>query len=167
MYKLDKKLPASGYRSKGDNSTLVLFSLSELACFVTLDQFTWRFNMAVNPMDMTYNAELKILHPFENKKWKTLSVKISDKAIRDLVEVAGDSQFMNLKHEEVFPDIIILDGINVSIDIKSAVGRFRMEDNTFMETEKTGIIETKTKQYKTGIHLIRRAIEKTLMIEQE
>lgn len=163
MYTLDKKLPASGYRSKGDNSALVLFSLSELACIVTLDQFTWRFNMAVNPKDLTYNAELKILHPFENKKWKTLSVKISDKAIRDLVEVAGDSQFMSLKQEDVFPDISDLDGITVSIDIKSSAGRFQMEDNTFMETEETGIIETKTKQYKTGIHLIRRAIEKALI----
>jgi len=162
MYTFDTKLPATGYRNKERNESLVRFSLSEMPYFIELNKpFGWRFNMAVDTANQTYHAVIRNGQHSTNEA-KAILVAIPDEAISALVGVATDPEFMNLKHEEIFPNLAILDGVNIDLDIKSSVGRFKMVDNIFMSTEEDGIIPTATKQYQTGIHLIRKAIAEAL-----
>lgn len=171
MYTIDQKLPASGYRKKEQNEPLVLFSLKERPSFF-ISMYEWRFNMAVNPAEVTYNA---VLHHDEQtmddsvivSRSSDITLKIPDEAIDALVQFATNPEAVAIKQEDLFPDISILDGVDVSLDIRSKAGRFRMEDNLFMMTEDDGIIKTADREYQTGIHLIRQAIAQALGEEME
>lgn len=166
MFTIDQKLPASGYRNKEQNEPLVLFSLKERpSLFLSMDQ--WRFNMAVNPGEHTYNAVLHHEAPvFDNPavtfRVSDMTLRIPDEAIESLVKFACDPSVSQIQQEDLFQGISILDGVNVSLDIRSKAARFRMEDNLFMMTEEDGIIKTADKEYQTGIHLIRQAIAQAL-----
>lgn len=166
MYTIDQKLPASGYRKKEQNEPLVLFSLKERpSLFISMDN--WRFNMAVNPEEHTYNAVLhheshEADNPAVHFKVSDMTLWIPDEAIESLVQFAMDPSVPSIGQDDLFPELYILDGVDVSLDIRSKAGRFRMEDNRFMMTEEDGIIKTADREYQTGIHLIRQAIAQAL-----
>lgn len=164
MYTVDRRLPVTGYRTKGDNSKVVLFRLRERsACFPDRDEERWEFKMAIDTSRLVYHAVLSFRLPSAPGPVGVLrqpvDVKIPSKAIESLVEVASDPVFMSLGERDVFPHFVIMDGLDILIDIRSSAGRFRMEKSTFMLTEEDGNIETDSRLYQTGIDIIRGAID--------
>jgi len=116
--------------------------------------------MVINSSNGSYRASLKYQPTIFTDI--DIQVEIPQKAIDALINLGKDESFLSLKKKDIFPGIMILDGMDVTFDLKSKEGRLNITDNSLGETINDGIIVTSTNEYYTGIDLISKEIKKAI-----
>lgn len=157
-YQIDTKLPVSGHKCKDKNKGLVLLRLEERP-WIVQSLIRQYLRLAIDKAGKRYHAT--VVYEEFGSATKRVDIEIPDEALDALVKVSEDPDFMHhtSKNEELFPDICIIDGDYISIDLISDLGRFKSADGILNITRECGAIETESKSFYTGIDLIFNAMD--------
>lgn len=165
-YKQDINLPSHGRRAKADNAGTIRVKIVRQEGFVyMMGPNGFELFINIKPENKTYHATLET--EIEYGKKQLLDIEIPNQAIVDLVDLTKDKKFMSLKEEEIFPDLMILDGMDVTISVKTDDGNLNLNSNMLEDTLWNGVIPIEGGEILTPFHLISAIAFEKLGIEPE
>ena len=151
-YIQDTNIPSHGKRSKADNAGTVRIKISRHeGCFITMEPTDFDFYLNINLADKKYHATVETEAGFPPKK-QVISVEVPSETLDIMAAIAQDKEFMSIKNDDIFPDMMMLDGYDVKISIKSDVGSLSLDSNMLDDTLRDGILPTVGMTYHTRIH---------------
>lgn len=161
----DANIPSHGRRAKADNAGTVRVHISrrEGMCYIMGDN-DFDFFLNVIPEERKYHATAENESGFPPKK-KAISVDIPSDVIDKMLALAQDKGFMSIKNDEIFPDMMMLDGDDIKITVKSDIGSISLDSNMLADTLINGIIPVADKEYSTPIHELTAIACETLDIK--
>jgi hypothetical protein len=152
-YNQDLNLPSHGRRAKADNEGTIRVRIIRGAGLIFTDKpEAFELYLNIKPENKTYHATLESEVHFEKKQ--VLDIEIPTEAIEEMVELAHDPSFLSLKNEDIFPNMVMMDGNDVTISVKTDVGNLTLESNLLDSTLWNGAILVDGDVIQTPFHLI-------------
>ena len=95
------------------------------------------FYLNIDTNRNTYHATIE--HGFPPNKEIT-SIEIPSDVLDEVVALAHNKKFMSLKNKDIFSDLIMMDGYDVRISVKSDAGSVSLDSNMLDDTLWDGVI---------------------------
>lgn len=166
-YKQDPNLPSHGKRAKAENAGTIRVKITRsTGLFYTGDPEGFEFFLNIFPEQKVYNATVENEDGIPPKK-QVVPVEVSNEVLDAVVKLANDKAFMSIKNDDIFPDLMMMDGNEVQIRIKSDVGSVSLDSNMLDDTLINGFIPTSKGDFDTPIHELAAIACETLGIELE
>lgn len=165
-YAQDINLPSHGRRAKVDNMGTIRVKISRrsgLICPMGPDSFD--LYLIIKLASKTYHATLESEGESGNKR--VIDIIIPTNVIEGIVELSRDQFFMSLKDEDIFPDIMMLDGNDVTISVKTDECNLVLNSNMLDDTLSNGIISVEGGEIQTPFHHLAEIAFEKLGIEPD
>lgn len=151
-YKQDLNLPSHGKRAKAENAGTIRVKITRsTGLFYTADPEGFEFYLNICPGQKVYNATVENEDGIPPKK-QVVPVEVSNEVLDAVVKLANDKAFMSIKNDDIFPDMMMMDGNEVQIKIKSDGGSVSLDSNMLDDTLLNGFIPTSKGDFDTPIH---------------
>ena len=142
-YKQDPDLPSRGKRNKADNvGTIRVRITRETGYIITMEPEAFDLYLNINPVAKTYNATVEYEVNFGGKK-NIVPVVVPDDVIEDVIKLTGNKTFMSLNSGKIFPELMVLDGNEVRISVKTDAGNVTLDGGLLEDTLWNGEIAIK------------------------
>jgi len=164
-YKQDLNLPSHGKRAKAENAGTIRVKITRsTGLFYTGDPEGLEFYLNICPEQKVYNATVENEDGIPPKKQVT-PVEVPNEVLDGVVKLANDKAFMSIKNDDIFPDMMMMDGNDIKISIKSDIGSLSLDSNMLEDTLMDGIIPTAEMDYHTHLHELAAVAFETLGID--
>lgn len=164
-YTQDTNIPSHGRRAKVDNADTIRIHISRregMSLMMGENDFDLYLNII--PTEKKYHATVETESGYPPQK-QVISVEVPSDALDVMVAISLDKGFMSIKNEDIFPDIMMLDGNDIKISIKSDIGNLSLDSNMLEDTLMDGIIPVEGKDYDTHLHVLAAVAFKVLGID--
>lgn len=151
MYRRDKNIPSHGRRAKADNVGNVRVRISQMSGKIGSQGDAFDFFLHIIPATETYNAVIESRDICTGKNI-CLPAEVPSEALEQIVRLASNKDFMSIRNEELFPDEVGLDGIDVWIQVRSDFGCLSIDSNLLERTLRDGWIPTTKMNFHTPFH---------------
>ena len=166
-YKQDLNLPSHGKRAKADNAGTVRVKITRrCGSFITIGPDGFDLFLNIDLATKTFHASVEV-DAEKLPKRKTIDIEIPTGVIEQIVELSQNKEFMSLKNDDIFPDMMMMDGNEVQIKIKSDIGSVSLDSNMLDDTLLNGFIPTSKGDFDTPIHELAAIARDKLSINLE
>ena len=167
MYKQDLGLPSHGRHAKADNEGTVRVRITRRSGFVSLVESNgFELFLNVRPSDRTYHATLETEEDLMGKK-QVLDIEVPSKVVEEIVDISFNKAFMSLKDDDIFNGVMIQDGYDVTLSVRTDAGSLTLNNGLLDDTLRTGLIDVKDGTIQTPFHRLAAIAFETLGIEPE
>ncbi len=129
----------------------------------TLGPNGFELYLNIKPENKTYHATLETDAEIDKKRIE--DIEIPNEAIVNLVNLTKDQK--SLKDDDIFPDMMMVDGNDVTFSVKTGDGNLELDNNMLEDTLWNGVIPIEGEEIETPFHLIATIAFQKLGIEQE
>ena len=165
-YKQDINLPSHARSNKVDNVGTIRVKITRQEGLVyTMGPNGFELYLNIKPENKTYHATLETDAVLDEKHVE--DIEIPNEAIVDLVDLTKDPRFMSLTNEDIFPDMMMSDGNNVTISVTTDDENLDLDSNMLEDTLWNGVIPIEGEEIETPFHLISAIAFEKLGIEPE
>lgn len=166
-YKQDLNLPSHGKRAKAENAGTIRVKISRsTGQFLTADPEGFEFYLYICPEQKVYNATIENEDGIPPKK-QVIAVEVPNEVLEEVFKLANNKAFMSIKNDHIFPDMMMMDGNEVQIKVKSDIGNVSLDSNMLDDTLFNGFLPTSKGDFDTPIHELVTIACKKLGIELE
>ena len=166
-YTQDPTLPSHGKRAKADNAGTIRVRITrDAGLIITMEPEAFDLYLNINPTANIYNATVEYEANFGEKK-NVVPVVVPADVIEDVIKLTGNKTFMSLKNIGIFPDMVMLDGNDVKISVKSDAGNVTLDSNMLEDTLWNGKIAIKDNIIQTPFDRLAAIAFNLLGIEPE
>ena len=148
----DLNLPSHGKRAKADNIGTIRVKIARsegLIYFMGPEDFELYLN--VKPAEGIYHATLESEGESHNKP-NIQDIMIPSEVLEEIVALSQNKAFMSLKNDDIFPDMVMLDGNDVTISVKTDAGNVSLDSNMLEDTLWDGVIPVAGDAIQTPFH---------------
>ena len=139
-YKQDLNLPSHGRRAKADNAGTIRVHITRregLIIYMAPQAFDFYLN--IDTQNGTYHATIEVDQSFPPKKEVT-SIEVPQEVLTEVVKLAQNKDFLALNNDNIFPNMVMADGNDVSISVKTDDGNVSLDSNMLEDTLWNGFI---------------------------
>ena len=136
----DINLPSHGKRAKADNAGTIRINISRADGFIVLmDPESFDLYLNIDTQHHTYHATVEAERGIPPKK-RVTSVEVPADVLEELVQMSQNKDFLALNNDVIFPDMIMLDGNDVRITVRTDAGNVSLDSNMLEDTLWNGFI---------------------------
>lgn len=167
----DINLPSHGRKTKAKNAgTIRVHILRGPGTCMLMEPDVFDLYLNINVAAKAYHATVEaeyLTGPWKEWKKHVIDVEIPSDILDEVVQMAQDKEFMDLKDKDIFPGVLMLDGRFIEISVQSDAGKCSLCGNALEDTLLSGIIPTKDKDFQTPFDRLAAIGFKTLGIKPE
>jgi len=153
-----------GRSASEDNSGTIRVKITlQEGMVYTLGPNGFELYLNIKPENKTYHATLETDAEIDKKRIE--DIEIPNEAIVNLVNLTKDQK--SLKDDDIFPDMMMVDGNDVTFSVKTGDGNLELDNNMLEDTLWNGVIPIEGEEIETPFHLIATIAFQKLGIEQE
>ena len=164
-YTQDTNIPSHGRRAKADNAGTIRIHISRREGMIyMMGENDFDLYLNIIQAEKKYHATVETESGYPPKK-QAISVEVPSEVLDVMVAISQDKEFMSIKNDDIFPDMMMMDGNDIKISIKSDIGSLSLDSNMLEDTLMDGIIPTAEMDYHTHLHELAAVAFETLGID--
>ena len=104
-----------------------------------MDPQAFDYYLNIDTQNGTYHATIEVEKGLPPKKEVT-SIEVAQEVLAEVVKLAHNKDFLALNNDNIFPDMMMLDGNDVRISVKTDAGIVSLDSNMLEDTLWDGFI---------------------------
>ena len=139
-FTLDTNLPSHGKRAKVDNVGTIRVKITRSEGLIyTMGPGGFELYLNIQPAEGIYHVTLES-EGEDFRKPNVQDIEVPAEVLEEIVALSQNKNFMSLKNDDIFPDMMMLDGNDVTISVKTDAGNVSLDSNMLEDTLWDGII---------------------------
>ena len=163
----DLNLPSHGKRAKVDNAGTIRVKITRSSGLIyTMGPDGFELYLNIKPAEGIYHATLESEGESHNKP-NIQDIEVPSEVLEETVALSQNKAFMSLKNDDIFPDMMMLDGNEVSITVKTDASNVSLDSNMLEDTLWDGVIPVADDAFQTPFHKLAAIAFEILGIEPD